>query len=122
MHARIQPPRKAGRFAALAIATILGVPVLGFSAQQPFQISIYALRDTVKSGDEIMVSVSFRNNSGKEALVYGACAPKADVNSFRIEVRDAGGKVAPETDVLRWLRGESSLRPPLEPEVYSGPA
>lgn len=65
--------------------------------------------------------VSFRNNSDEDALLYGACAPKADVESFRIEVGDAGGKVAPETNLFRWLRGEP-VPEPIEPTAgTSGP-
>lgn len=58
-----------------------------------------------------MVLVNLTNTSDKDVFLSGVCAPKADVDGFRIEVADAQGKVAPETSVLRWLRGESVPKP-----------
>jgi len=57
-----------------------------------------------------MVAVNLTNMSDKNVLI-GTCAPKADVDGFRIEVENAQGKTAPETKILRWIRGEPVPKP-----------
>ncbi|HEV2489970.1 MAG TPA: hypothetical protein VGT03_09200 [Candidatus Acidoferrales bacterium] len=108
--------------AAGAAVLVVGYAIRAADPPQPFTISISTVHDTFKSGAEIMVGISLKNPSDKSIPVIGACAPKADVDSFRIEVKDAEGKVAPETDVLRWLRGGPVPEPKELIGGTSGPA
>jgi hypothetical protein len=105
----------------LAVVILLGFSVLALAARQPFAIVIRTVHDRFKLGDQIEVLIHLTNTSDKDVFLTGACAPKADLNGFRVDVKDAQGKVAPETNVLRWLRGEPVSRPE-EPSTWSGPS
>lgn len=109
-------------YAFAAFVILLWFPAFASGAQQPYAISIRTVHDTFKSGAEIMVGVNLTNTSDKDILVIGACAPKADVDSLRIEVTDSKSKVAPETNFLRWLRGEPIPRPEYTIWNWSGPS
>lgn len=108
--------------AAVAAVLVIGYASRAADPPQPFTISISTVQDTFKSGAEIMVGISLRNPSDKWIPVIGACAPKADVDSFRIEMEDAQGKVAPETNVLRALRGAAVPTPEDLVAGWSGPS
>lgn len=106
----MQTSWKAACYAAIAATILVWFHTSALGAPQPFVISIRTVHGTFKPGAEIMVGVSLVNMSDKDVLI-GTCAPKADVDGLRIDVADAQGKTAPETEILRWLRGEPVTKP-----------
>ena len=114
-------PVRCSAVAAL-FAVILSMAATPSFAAHPLSIHIKTSHTSFKAGDQIKVSINFRNISDKPVAFSGACAPKGDVDGFRIEVTDGQGNSAPETNVLRWLRGEPGSKPPELTSGTSGPA
>ncbi|MHB8410922.1 MAG: hypothetical protein ACYDDI_03130 [Candidatus Acidiferrales bacterium] len=108
--------------AAAVLVLAVGYASRASNPPQPFSITISTVHDTFKSRDEISVQISLTNTSNKDIFLTGVCAPKADVDGFRIEVQDAQGRAAPETNALRSLRGEPVPRSEYPLANWSGPS
>lgn len=112
---------KAGWCAALEAAILLTLSLPMLAGHDPFTIRIRTSHDSFKSGAEVAVAINLTNTSDKEIFFTGTCAPKADVNGFKVEVDDSHGNIAPETNLLRSLRGEPVPKPKELASGTSGP-
>jgi|ERR1700688_2050871 len=87
----------------LSIAVFLGTALLLLATQRaqsspaPFSLTIVAAETEVKKGSEVRVNLTLTNNSNRGVSLEFA----SSVCDYAVDVRDAIGKLAPDTELKR---------------------
>jgi hypothetical protein len=95
--------------------SLFGLAVVSGSNTHPFSLTIRLLHDIAKAGSQIRVEVVLTNTSDHEIGILKS-APEAD---YMVEVRDANGNMAPDTDFGRRQKDPASVKVSSATPLYS---
>jgi hypothetical protein len=102
------------------ILCVVGPTILS-SADAPFSITITTPMDVFKAGAEIRANIVFKNTSDRVISLPRSPAEDRGEIFCDIEMRNADGKVVPETKYYRALNGKSNVETESKPNAKFEP-